>query len=197
MQHCFSIPLCALVLAGAILSAVGCSSTSNSAGDSPYDAPTLVSDSQDSASNDGAATLDSIARDTTPIDVGPLEASAPNPTFVTCGGFNCPVGLEFCCSTFNPAAQNCMNAGAACAGGDIRQCDEPGDCSTGYLCYVTNNTPLFTQCSPQGIGPVMCKVDSDCPTGTGPCVTQTCNTDIGRATVLSTCGGSVWCTQHP
>jgi hypothetical protein len=116
---------------------------------------------------------------------------------VTCGSFNCPVGLEFCCTTFNPYGQTCDNAGAACTGGDIRECDEPSDCSTGEQCYVTSNEPLVLQCSSAGVYPVVCKVDSDCPAGTGTCVTQTCNSDVGRPTILSTCGPSAWCTAHP
>jgi hypothetical protein len=80
-------------------------------------------------------------------------------------------------------------------GGDPLNCDEAADCASGKKCYVTTNAPLGTACSTSATGPALCKQDSDCAPGV-KCVTQTCNSGFNPQ-VLSTCGGSTWCTNHP
>jgi hypothetical protein len=82
-------------------------------------------------------------------------------------------------------------------GGDPVGCDEPGDCPVGQRCYVASNAPLTTGCQASGLGPALCKNDADCAPGTGTCITQTCNSALGRPEIISTCGGSGWCTGHP
>ncbi|HEV8245472.1 MAG TPA: hypothetical protein VGP93_06880 [Polyangiaceae bacterium] len=131
------------------------------------------------------------------------SASISDPGLVACGSDACDSSTSYCCSkTSDPPSQTCIlksSGYAACftMGGDGFGCDEPSDCAMGENCVIATNAPMTTTCSDSLGGPRLCKQDGDCEAGTGPCVTQTCNTAFGKPEVVSTCGGSTWCTAHP